>query len=100
MLAIEQDYAEYLDKWHSHAEEPFPASDYLLDTQTALHRLDDSRNVVFVSNVLNASPGKVVAAIEHLVQYKCSTLPQMAGGPIKHPLPLFNPQVVTGMLIW
>ena len=86
ILATEQDYTDYVEECSSSGQQPLPTSAFLLESSVADKRkkmLDDPTDGVFVSNVLNASPGEVVAATEHLVQYKCSTLPQMSGGPCK-----------------
>lgn len=86
ILATQQDYDDYVEDCNSSGQSPFPVSSFMLDPSVADQRkkmLDDPTDGVFVSSVLNASPGEVVAATEHLVQYKCSTLPQMSGGPCK-----------------
>ncbi len=86
ILATKRDYAEYVEACTLQGAEAKPASSFLLDANVAIqrrHMLDDPTDGVFVSNVLSASPGEVVAANEHLVQYRCSTLPQMSGGPCK-----------------
>ena len=86
ILATTEDYNEYLEECSTKEEPPLPVSAFLLDAIIANQRmnmLDDSTDGVYVSNVLNASPGKVVAATEQVVQYRCSILPQMSGGPCK-----------------
>lgn len=86
ILATTKDYSEYLKECSAKGEPPLPVSAFLLDANIADQRkkmLDNPTDGVFVSNVLNASPGEVVAATEQLVQYRCSTLPQMSGGPCK-----------------
>ena len=45
--------------------------------------MDDPTDGVYTSDVLNASPGEVVASDGNVVQYKCTTLPQMSGCPCK-----------------
>lgn len=83
-LATEQDYDNYLQDCDLKGEKPVPASAFLLDQNVAYQRkvsVDDQSDGVFFSDVLNAAPGEVVAASDHLVQYRCSTLPQMSGGP-------------------
>ena len=45
--------------------------------------MDDPTDGVYVSDVLNASPGEMLAADDNVVQYKCTTLPQMSGCPCK-----------------
>ncbi len=84
ILATKRDYNDYVEECSSSGQSPLPVSAFLLNPNIADQRkkmLDDPIDGVFVSNVLNASPGEVVAATEHLVQYKCSTFPQMSGGP-------------------
>ena len=86
ILATPEDYNEYLEKCSTKKEPPLPVSAFLLDAIGANQRmtmLDDSTDGLYVSNVLNASPGEVVAATEQVVQYRCSILPQMSGGPCK-----------------
>ena len=86
ILATAEDYNEYLEECGATGKHPLPVAAFLLDTNIAdqgKKMLDDPTDDFFVSNVLNASPGEVVAATEQLVQYRCSTLPQMSGGPCK-----------------
>lgn len=69
-------------------EKPLPAlaAAFLLDQDVAYQRkvsVNDQTDGIFTSDVLNASPGEVVAASDHLVQYRCSILPQMSSGPWK-----------------
>lgn len=44
---------------------------------------------VYTSDVLNASAGEVVASDGNVVQYKCTTLPQMSGCPCKLPFVIY-----------
>ena len=85
-FATEQDYEQYLEAQQAMGEEVLPALDFELTPAVAFQRkrlLDDSSQGAYASNVLNASPGEVIAANDQLVQYKCSTLPQMSGAPCK-----------------
>ncbi len=85
-FATEQDYDQYVEAQQAKGEEALPAHDFMLPPAVAFQRkqlLDDSSQGAYTSNVLNASPGEVIAANDQLVQYKCSTLPQMSGAPCK-----------------
>ena len=86
ILATKEDYQQYVQDCNKTGEKALPASAFLLPHDVAYRRkltVDDQTDGVFYSDVLNASPGVVVAATEQLVQYRCSTLPQMSGGPCK-----------------
>ena len=86
VLATEEDYSEYVEQCEQLGDAPCSKAAYRLDMPTAYSRMlfmDDSTDGVFVSNVMNASPGEVVASNGNLVQYRCTTLPQMSGCPCK-----------------
>lgn len=86
ILATEDDYREHVDMCEQEGTAPFPISEFKLDLPTALSRkqmMDDPTDGVYTSDVLNASPGEVVASDGNIVQYKCTTLPQMSGCPCK-----------------
>ena len=82
ILATEDDYREHVDMCEQEGTAPFPISEFKLDLATAFSRnvmMDDPTDGVYTSDVLNASPGEVVASDGNIVQYKCTTLPQMSG---------------------
>lgn len=86
ILATEDDYREHVDMCEQEGNAPLPLSEFKLDLPTALSRrvmMDDPTDGVYTSDVLNASPGEVVASDGNVVQYKCTTLPQMSGCPCK-----------------
>lgn len=84
ILATEEDYREHVDVCKQEGNAPLPTSEFKLDLPTTLSRkmmMDDPTDGVYVSDVLNASPGEILAADDNVVQYKCTTLPQMSGCP-------------------
>lgn len=86
ILATKDDYREHVDMCEQEGNAPLPMSDFKSDSPTALSRrgmMDDPTHGVYTSDVLNASPGEVVASDGNVVQYKCTTLPQMSGCPCK-----------------
>ena len=86
ILATEDDYCEHVDMCEQEGTAPLSISEFKLDLPTAFSRnvmMDDPTDGVYTSDVLNASPGEVVASDGNIVQYKCTTLPQMSGCPCK-----------------
>ena len=100
ILATEEDYREHVDVCKQEGNAPLPTSEFKLDLPTALARkmmMDDATDGVYVSDVLNASPGEILAADGNVVQHKCTTLPQMSGCPCKLLFAsLCHPYVSTG----
>ena len=85
-LATEETYTEYEEDRKQLGYALLSKAAFRLDMQTALSgmvMMDDPTDGIFVSNVLNASPGEIVASDLNIVQHKCTTMPPMAGCPCK-----------------